>query len=93
MQQLHARHLLEQFARDPARRTAAAEADLARRSFSRSAMKSLTLVAGTSRVDHHDLAALAERRDRREILHRVVGQLLVQVLAAACVVLVVMSTV
>jgi hypothetical protein len=42
-------------------------------------MNSATLLAGR-RVDHHDLAALAQRGDGREVFHRVVGQLLEQVL-------------
>ena len=45
-----------------------------------SAMNSATIFAGTFEVDDHDLPALAEPGDRQVVLHRVVGNLLEQVL-------------
>ena len=45
-----------------------------------SAMNSATLFAGTFEVHDHDLAALAEPGDGQVVLHRVVGNLLEEVL-------------
>ena len=79
MQDLGMRELLEHLAGDAARRAAAAVAELA------GLLLGLRQQLGNGPVrrvgaHHQHLAALAEAGDRNEILHRVVGQLPVEML-------------
>ena len=48
-----------------------------------SAITSLTIRAGTLRVDRHDQGQFRDQDDRRKILHRVVGQVCIDVRADA----------
>ena len=79
VQQLHIGHLLQQLAGDAAAGAAATEAELAGR-LARLRDKVADALGRRIRIDHHDLAALAQQRQRRIVLDGPVGQRLVQML-------------
>ena len=79
MKDVHARELLEHFARHAARCTAAAKGELAGVLLGKGHQVAHALVRRCG-VDHQHLPALAQAGDGREVFHRVVRELFVQVL-------------